>query len=208
MGLYFILHLVWLWLSWQVLIYFNSVKNLEIQTETYGEHTTSSFVIATNSQRLANILIDSILAVLIYSVLIDSIIRADFENNFILKMQRVTGEYVALCIVIFICRTLYYVVFETMFGATPAKFITETRVIKNDGKKAAAGTILVRTLSRFIPFEVFSFIFGLSGWHDRISATSVIKEKRTGVKGGWYILIIPAVFLMWWLTQILSFRFR
>lgn len=206
MALIFVLHLGWLWLSWQVLVFFSSEKTLDIQTHIYGQHTSESFIAAAKWQRFANIVIDSVLAMLIYSVLFKAIIYADFENNFLLRMQRVTGEYPALLIIVFICRTFYYVFFETVFSATPAKFLTETRVINNKGEKASIRAVFIRTLSRFIPFEAFSFIFGFTGWHDRISETTVIKEKRTGVKGGWYIATIPAVLLLYWAAIDLLFR--
>lgn len=42
------------------------------------------------------------------------------------------------------------------------------------------GQILIRTFSRRIPFESFSF-FGDKGWHDSISGTDVIYEKKEGL---------------------------
>src|SRR6185436_13626318 len=51
----------------------------------------------------------------------------------------------------------YYLFFEGIFGATPGKMITKTRVVRLDGGKPSFGQIVGRTLSRFVPFEPFSF---------------------------------------------------
>lgn len=71
---------------------------------------------------------------------------------------------------------LYYFIFELAFGATPAKFITGTRVTTRDGQKPEAGAIALRSLIRFVPFEPFSFLFG-EGWHDKWSKTIVIDKN-------------------------------
>jgi uncharacterized RDD family membrane protein YckC len=73
----------------------------------------------------------------------------------------------------------YYLFFEGTFGATPGKMITKTRVVRFDGDKPRFGQIVGRTLSRFVPFEPFSFFSNNSqGWHDRWSGTRVVKVAR------------------------------
>jgi len=73
---------------------------------------------------------------------------------------------------------VYYAFFEGVFGKSPAKFITRTRVVTEIGEKPDFATILGRTLCRFIPFEAFSFLGGDPvGWHDSISKTRVIHDK-------------------------------
>jgi hypothetical protein len=54
---------------------------------------------------------------------------------------------------------------------------------------------LLRTLSRFIPFEPFSFLNGY-GWHDTLTETQLVREKRTGVKGRWYFMVFPFFLLV------------
>ena len=76
---------------------------------------------------------------------------------------------------------LYYYLFEYLFQKTPAKFITGTKVILFDGVRVNSKAIIIRTLSRFIPFEAFSMYTGKdeeqknTWWHDRWSKTRVIK---------------------------------
>lgn len=79
----------------------------------------------------------------------------------------------------FILFFLYYFIFESIWQRTPAKFITGTKVVTCDGTKPTLGTIAIRTLIRFVPFEAFSFLGErVYGWHDRWSGTYVIKAKR------------------------------
>jgi hypothetical protein len=75
------------------------------------------------------------------------------------------------------CLTfLYYFIFESLFQRTPAKFLTRTKVVNNYGTKPTVGTIALRTLIRFVPFEEFSFLGDrVYGWHDKWSKTYVVK---------------------------------
>ncbi|WP_419700433.1 RDD family protein [Mucilaginibacter sp. NFX135] len=197
---YLIIRLAWIGLAWQVLDYFNKNKQLEIQTNTDEEQTTSNYVSASSGQRFMNLIADMIMAVLLFSTLIEMLIYSDLHNNILMRFQAVIGEKFTLLILIFIGRLLYYVPFEVAFGATPAKYLTETRVINDNGENSDFSTILKRTLARCIPFESFSFLFGNGGWHDRISATSVVKEKGTGVNGRRYFLVVPIGIALWGLS--------
>ena len=73
----------------------------------------------------------------------------------------------------------YYVLTETIWGKTPAKFITKTKVVMLDGSKPKIKNIIFRTICRFIPFDAFSFLFSrpTRGWHDIISGTLVVDEN-------------------------------
>lgn len=70
---------------------------------------------------------------------------------------------------------LYYFSFESLWQRTPAKLITKTIVVDQSGEVPTTKQIFLRTLSRFVPFEAFSF-FGKYpvGWHDKWSGTRVI----------------------------------
>jgi uncharacterized RDD family membrane protein YckC len=70
----------------------------------------------------------------------------------------------------------YYLFFEGIFNSTPGKMITRTRVVTIQGGKPSFGQIFGRTLSRFVPFEAFSFLgAGATGWHDRWTGTRVVR---------------------------------
>jgi uncharacterized RDD family membrane protein YckC len=75
----------------------------------------------------------------------------------------------------FIAGMIYYSTLEVLTGRTIGKFITGTKVVTNSGKKPEYGTILLRTLCRYIPFEPLSFLGSDgSGWHDKLSKTKVV----------------------------------
>lgn len=71
---------------------------------------------------------------------------------------------------------VFYFAFETVYLVTPGKILLNTRVETESGEPPKDTTILVRTLSRFIPLESVSFLFG-TGLHDRLSKTRVVRYK-------------------------------
>lgn len=76
---------------------------------------------------------------------------------------------------------LYYLSLELAFGRTVGKLVTGTRVIKEDGSKAGAGSILGRSCARYIPFEFLSIFFSQekrTAWHDSLSGTLVVRVKK------------------------------
>ncbi len=178
----------WIYLSLYVIKY--TKKEPDITYKELNGHQLSQFNFASNWQRLFHLFIDTYLCFLVFSVFIYT-----FGNEYVVKVESILGERGLLYVFLITFRLVYYPFFEILLGATPAKLLTETRVITQDGNKASAGTIALRTLCRFIPFEPFSF-FGAGGWHDTITKTEVVREVRTGVKGRWYLLIFPAFILI------------
>lgn len=70
----------------------------------------------------------------------------------------------------------YYTLCEKAFkGYTLGKLISGTRAIRNDGQELTFRDALLRSLSRVVPFELFSG-FG-TPWHDRWTNTTVIKAR-------------------------------
>ncbi len=70
---------------------------------------------------------------------------------------------------------IYYTLFEMITSRTLGKLITGTKVVDEEGNTPDAGTILVRSLCRYIPFDAFSFLGDGPGWHDTLSKTRVVK---------------------------------
>ncbi len=71
----------------------------------------------------------------------------------------------------------YYWIMESTTGKTVGKIITKTRVVDENFAKPSSGTIFLRTLCRFIPFEPFSMLGSdARGWHDSIMKVYVIDE--------------------------------
>ena len=147
-----------------------SVRKNKITPEMY----------ASKSKRFANFVIDYIGQLIIgagFGVLMVILanITGDYEYVAWIDNMGNLGEY-AMGIVILI---IYYLVFESLTGRTLGKYITNTKILTEEGQKPEVDKILYRTLSRMIPFEAFSF-FGEAGrgWHDTISKTVVVDLSK------------------------------
>lgn len=72
---------------------------------------------------------------------------------------------------------IYYLFSEQVFnGYTLGKLVTGTRAIREDGGKLRFRDVLIRSLSRAVPFEPLSG-FGYP-WHDRWSRTIVVSVRK------------------------------
>lgn len=143
------------------------------------QYTITEEIIASNGKRFANVVIDYVarlgltfvigmIAAMIGVLTGNEEILIFFQN--ITRIQELTIGLVVLL--------LYYNVFEIFFGTTIGKLMTKTVVVDEYGEKPAANAILIRSLCRLIPFEVFSF-FGTPciGWHDSLSKTYVVNKE-------------------------------
>ncbi|MNU19358.1 RDD family protein [compost metagenome] len=103
----------------------------------------------------------------------------------------------SLYTIIFVLILIYYPISEILFGSSPGKFLTESRVVNSKAESPNSSTIFLRTLCRNIPFDALSF-FSKRGWHDSLSETYVVKEKRTGFKTNKLLWILPvlAIYLL------------
>lgn len=71
---------------------------------------------------------------------------------------------------------LYYFIFEYTKGQTLGKIITGSKVLSiPEKRKNYFFRILLRTLMRFIPIDILSYLFSYRGLHDWISQTTIIK---------------------------------
>lgn len=134
---------------------------------------------ASNKIRLANYLIDYVVQFLLgglIGVVIGLICLFTSNNDLLYKIENMNRiEEYALGIVILL---IYYNITEILLGRSISKFITKTIVVMEDGSKPNAQAILVRTLSRIIPFNHLSFLgTPCRGWHDSISKTYVVQKK-------------------------------
>ena len=73
---------------------------------------------------------------------------------------------------------LYYVFMEYKYQKTIGKFLTKTKVVMSDGRKPELNEIFIRTACRLIPLDRLSYLFTRNGFHDRLSNTTVIKERK------------------------------
>lgn len=107
--------------------------------------------------------------------LLDTAIYFAFLIVFLMIFKNVIGQENVKWISI-LCYFLYYFLFEFLSGQTLGKIITHSKVIslpETEGYYFIK--ILLRTLMRFIPIDVLSYLFSYRGLHDWISKTTIIK---------------------------------
>jgi uncharacterized RDD family membrane protein YckC len=73
---------------------------------------------------------------------------------------------------------LYYALFESVFQQTPGKMLTGAIVVDEYGQKITFSTAALRTVLRLVPFDGFSFLFSVRGWHDSWSHTYVMSRQQ------------------------------
>lgn len=130
---------------------------------------------ASLEKRLANYLLDGLLSFVLFIILVVFLALLDVGDEF-------AGGFIVFSILV--GYPLYYFVFETLLvGKTPAKYLTNTRVVDLDGYPASQSSLIIRSLCRMVPFERYSYLFNYEkGWHDVWSKTMVIDEKQSKIK--------------------------
>ena len=147
---------------------------------TEGELTIGGMAVATQNRRFCNFFIDSI------------IVRVmSFAAGMALAMSYLSGgrqmtaadeaqiNLLSLPLGLLIVFGYFALSELVLRGATIGKLITGTRVVRADGSPPSFGQIVGRSLTRLIPFEPLSFLFGdkTTGWHDSLSGTRVVRKS-------------------------------
>ncbi len=149
---------------------------MEQETNLLNEFTEPTLEYASAGQRFLNYLIDMIAFYLILS-LVGVFIGIYYASNGE-TLNDESGGFIAFTYLIsFITFFAYYTLFEGTNGKSLGKFITKTRVVRDDGEPMTYGKAFMRTLCRIVPFEVFSAFFGLKMWHDSWTNTMVVKNN-------------------------------
>ena len=142
------------------------------------------FVYATQGQRFLNWLIDNVLLRFGLTYLtgmgigfIIAVAAPDFFERMDHSSGRSASLYLIALLIVYMNYIIYYTLCEKLFkGYTLGKLITGTRAIRQDGKELSFRNALLRSLSRCVPFEVFSGFSTLT-WHDSWTDTMVIKAR-------------------------------
>lgn len=71
---------------------------------------------------------------------------------------------------------LYYLLFETLFARSPAKWFTFSKVVNKDGGKPSFGQILIRSFTRIILIDLFFIPFLGKTLHDYLSKTNIVES--------------------------------
>lgn len=141
-----------------------------ILDEGFIEDSNFNLVEASKGKRIANYLIDGIIAQFIGSAL--SLVmgmQVDTGFNLIANLSGI-GFYL-----------LYYIMFEHLNnGRTIGKMVTRTKVVTETGETPTVEALIGRTFARIIPFDALSFLGARNnGWHDRLSHTLVVDLDKS-----------------------------
>ncbi|MES2278040.1 MAG: RDD family protein [Bacteroidota bacterium] len=181
-------------LSWRLLHYFDQYKTVAIEAHEYNGETVSFTVAAGLWQRLTHALLDAAVTIFVFAPIIEGMLYALSRSESVFFSSYLRDDRSVLWLIFILCRIVYYLIFEGLIGSTPAKMMTETRIIDSEGLQPGFPRILGRTFARLIPFDGLSFLFKAK-WHDNLSGTHVVQDKRTGKPGAVYYLL-PVILLV------------
>ncbi|MFY7987859.1 MAG: RDD family protein [Flavobacterium sp.] len=215
---YIFIDIFWLFLTYKAIVYLNSLKEIipieieEIKSEIKTNSTDRvsareilnqslekkaiqlPFEKASLGDRFLNYLLDTFFVILIFSPYIFGLAKSREYRDSINELGSEIGDNVVFILFIAIARIIYYLLSEGIFHVSPAKALTETKVLSSSDQQLNFTTIVGRTFIRLIPFEAFSF-FGKNGWHDELSNTTVVKEKQIESTKIYSILFLFILFI-------------
>jgi uncharacterized RDD family membrane protein YckC len=192
--LYYLKYILLIYGSYRLLNYYKKTKEFDLEVHEHNDTVTAYSVTATRGQRLTNMLLDGLVAFFVFLPPLQILVFQLSQDHYSALKGIDVGRPLILA-VFALCRVVYYVIFERLFAATPAKMMTETRVVDANGDEPQLPGVLGRTMARLIPLESLSFLTNGGGWHDKFSGTSVAREKPTG-KSGSYYYFIPVVIVV------------
>ncbi|TDD78489.1 RDD family protein [Flavobacterium caseinilyticum] len=139
--------------------------------------TVTDDLLASKGQRFLNFVIDLFIIYVIEIsigttiILIGDLTKSDAASNWVSSLSIIESFFFGLVTLFF-----YYLITEMYFSRTFGKYFTKTMVVKHDGSRPIMKNVIIRTLSRLIPLEPFSFLTADRGWHDTLSVTYVVKK--------------------------------
>jgi uncharacterized RDD family membrane protein YckC len=143
-------------------------------------------LLATRGQRFLNCILDLLIVhIILASIVTTVVIIGDVTNNYELTNWMESKTTLEKLLFWSIMLFLYYFLTETYFSRTLAKYFTKTIVVTKEGSRPNKRTISIRTLSRFIPLEAFTFLgTNVRGLHDLFSDTYVVRKNEFNHKKG------------------------
>ena len=142
--------------------------------------TISADLLASKTKRFLNVFID-LFIVYLFTIGIGALINGigvvtgNYQvADWIVSLSPTENVLFGLIVMFF-----YYFIMEFYLSRTFGKYFTKTLVVKLNGSKPNLKSIVIRTLVRFIPVEIFSFFNSNSrGWHDTLSVTYVVNKHE------------------------------
>jgi uncharacterized RDD family membrane protein YckC len=141
-------------------------------------------VLASTGKRFLNYLIDLIVFIIpIALILVLIFVPKEYSYDNYYRQNTFSYQFSERLVALLVYVVLYFLSEIIMKGRTIGKFITGTKAVNEDGTEMEPKTILLRSLSRIVPFETFS---GLGNpcrpWHDKWTRTHVIDVKQTALQ--------------------------
>ncbi len=192
---YFIYQILFLYGTYQSLIFLKKSKPIQL-IEKINSNTTSSYPLEANRwQRFLNFTIDTIVWYSLYLSHYELFKRFVFFQDTIDTWESNDEIHYIPILILISSRWLYYTIFELLFRATPAKMLSETSVLNSMGAAATSAQILKRNILRLVPFNSLTFLFGYD-LHDSNSNTKIYREERTGASGVIYLMLVPTLIVV------------
>jgi uncharacterized RDD family membrane protein YckC len=137
---------------------------------------------ASQGTRFLNLIIDRIIVYALFMIVglfigvFAELFDSDVLRDFIFDLSNINKYADILLTTCVYCIYLFCMEYFAN-GRTIGKFITGTQVINVNGMKPNASEVFLRTVSRLVPFDAFSFL-GENGWHDTWSDTRVVNVSK------------------------------
>lgn len=137
-------------------------------------------MLATKSQRFGNYIIDMIVHTLLNLIpIVVGWILYEFFGKADLSLWFEQINPIVEFLLNYLVIVIYYMIMETMTGRSFGKYATNTKVFMQDGSEPEPYAVFIRSVSRLIPFEAFSFLGEhAKGWHDTLAKTVVVDLKK------------------------------
>ncbi|WP_298420772.1 RDD family protein [uncultured Kordia sp.] len=175
---------------------------IKIYKKNNGVESIPKYQEASKLQRFGHYFIDFFMIVFLFSKFIFTM------SDVIKDLVYFIGDRLTMFLLYFIVSTFYYLLFETLFKATPGKYLMYTGIIHAKDNRISFGQIVIRTLSRRIPFEAFSFLgTTTNGWHDKLSNTVVVEheaDKKYGKIAKIILSILALTFLVFVILNLID----
>jgi uncharacterized RDD family membrane protein YckC len=137
------------------------------------EFRIKKFLLASKQKRVLNWIIDSVIKLIIFRLIISSLNSSTISSG--VNSLDMIERYLFWSVISFV----YYGVTEVFLSRSPAKYLTKTIVVIEDGSKPSVITILTRTILRIFPLEPLTFLRGRAlGLHDENSKTFVVIKSK------------------------------
>jgi len=122
--------------------------------------------------RTINFVVDTI----IISLLTALVYRAwEFRAYYYHEYFLVSDNFYALWLFFALTLFIYYIFFESIFGRTPGKWLSFSKVVNKKGNKPSFFQVVLRSVVRLTVIDCFFIPFLDKTLHDYLSKTNVVE---------------------------------